>query len=197
MSHSFPRAHYLCISPFKMMKKRSIEELNRLSVSEFKKAEKNPFILILDNIRSLNNIGSIFRTADAFRVSHIYLCGITARPPHREIRKTALGSTESVDWTYTEDVREAIKKARKEGFVILSLEQTRDGIYLNDYHPEPGAKVALILGNEVQGVSEDAIRLSDHCIEIPQFGHKHSFNVTISNGIALWDLLQKMKSDLK
>ncbi len=174
------------------MKKLKTDELNRLSIDGFKSAEKNPIVLILDNIRSLNNIGSIFRTADAFRISHIYLCGITACPPHREIHKTALGSTESVDWSYYESSVEAVIELRKKGYTILALEQTDGSILLNKYEPDPNSQIALILGNEVKGVSEGVIQLADHCIEIPQFGYKHSFNVTVSNGIALWDLLLKM-----
>ncbi|MEJ2595114.1 MAG: RNA methyltransferase [bacterium] len=175
------------------MKKLRNEELNRLTIDEFRQAEKKPVIIILDNIRSLHNIGSIFRTGDAFRVAHIYLCGITACPPHREIHKTALGSTETVDWTYFEKTTEAIELARKEGYSVIALEQTDESIYLNEYQPVDLKKLALVLGNEIKGVSEDVIPLVDGCLEIPQFGHKHSFNVSVSSGIALWDLLQKMK----
>ena len=175
------------------MKKRSTDELNRLSLEEFKRAKKNPLVLILDDIRSLNNIGSIFRTADAFRISHIYLCGITARPPHREIQKTALGSTESVVWSYVEHADEIGMELKEKGFKLIALEQTDSSILLQDYLPDPETPVALALGNEIKGVSDELIRLADTCLEIPQFGFKHSFNVAVSAGIALWDLMSKMK----
>ncbi len=175
------------------MKKLRNEELNRLSVDEFRRSEKNPVVLILDNIRSLHNIGSIFRTGDAFRVAHIYLCGITASPPHREIHKTALGSTETVDWTYFDKTLEAVELAKKDGYSIIALEQVDESIYLNDFQPDEIKKIALVLGNEIKGVSEDVIPFLDYCLEIPQFGHKHSFNVSVSCGIALWDLMQKME----
>ena len=174
------------------MKKLKTEELNRLTLEEFKKAQKNPIVLVLDNIRSLNNIGSIFRTADAFRISHMYLCGITATPPHREIQKTALGSTESVEWSYFPSTKEAVDMLHQKGFNILALEQTDGSIFLNTYQPAPNSLIALVLGNEVKGVSDEIIEKADACIEIPQFGYKHSFNVTVSNGIALWDLTQKL-----
>ena len=174
------------------MKKLITDELNRLSVNEFKDAEKNPITLVLDNIRSLNNVGSIFRTADAFRVEAIYLCGITAKPPHREIQKTALGATESVDWKYFEDPLTAIEELKSKAYKILSLEQVENSILLSNFIPVNDANYALVLGNEVRGVSEEIIEISDSCIEIPQFGTKHSFNVTVSCGIALWDMLLKM-----
>ena len=174
------------------MKKLKNEELNRLNVSAFKQAEKNPIILILDNIRSLNNIGSIFRTADAFRLEAIYLCGITAKPPHREIQKTALGATESVTWKYFEYPKSAVENLKQKEYKIIALEQADKSILLNNYSPNNHDKYAIILGNEVKGVSDELITLSDYCIEIPQFGTKHSFNVTISNAIVLWDLLLKM-----
>ena len=174
------------------MKKLKTDELNRLSVSDFKNAGKNPIILVLDNIRSLNNVGSIFRTADAFRVEAIYLCGITAKPPHREIQKTALGATESVNWKYFEYPLTAIEELKSTGYKIISLEQVENSILLSKFIPISDASYALVLGNEVKGVSEDIIEISDHCIEIPQFGTKHSFNVTVSSGIALWDMLLKM-----
>ena len=174
------------------MKKLKTDELNRLSVSDFKNAGKNPIILVLDNIRSLNNVGSIFRTADAFRVEAIYLCGITAKPPHREIQKTALGATESVNWKYFEYPLTAIEELKCKAYKIISLEQVENSILLSKFIPISDASYALVLGNEVKGVSEDIIEISDHCIEIPQFGTKHSFNVTVSSGIALWDMLLKM-----
>lgn len=175
------------------MKKLKTDELNRISIEAFKEADKNPIVLVLDNIRSLNNVGSIFRTADAFRIEAIYLCGITAKPPHREIQKTALGATESVSWAYFEDPLTAIEKLKENGFKIISLEQADNSLFLNKFEPDKNAQYAIVLGNEVKGVGDEIIQLSDHCIEIPQFGTKHSFNVTVSNGIVLWDLLIKME----
>jgi tRNA G18 (ribose-2'-O)-methylase SpoU len=175
------------------MRKLKNEELGRLSVEDFKEAEKNPIVLILDNIRSLNNVGSIFRTADAFRVEAILLCGITAKPPHREIQKTALGATDSVRWEYFETAQEAIDMLKKGGYKIISLEQAEKSTMLHEFYPGLEENYAIVLGNEVKGVDQKIVNNSDFCIEIPQFGTKHSFNVTVSNGIILWDLLQKMK----
>jgi tRNA G18 (ribose-2'-O)-methylase SpoU len=175
------------------MKKLKTEELNRLSVDQFKDAEKNPLIIVLDNIRSLNNIGSIFRTADAFRVEGIYLCGITARPPHREIHKTALGATDSVYWEYWEKCKDAVQKLVEEEYRIVALEQTNQSLNLLDFKPEKAKKYALIFGNEVNGISDDVINEVHECIEIPQFGTKHSFNVTVSAGIVIWDILTKLE----
>jgi tRNA G18 (ribose-2'-O)-methylase SpoU len=174
------------------MRKLKNSELNRLDITGFKKAEKNPIVLVLDNIRSLNNIGSIFRTADAFLIEKIYLCGITAQPPHREIHKTALGATDSVDWKYSETTTEAVEELKKKGYRIIALEQADQSIMLPDFHPVPEASYAIVLGNEVHGVEQKIVDLADFCIEIPQFGTKHSFNVTISNGIIIWDILLKM-----
>ena len=175
------------------MKKLKNSELNRLNIDSYKNADKNPIVLVLDNIRSLNNIGSIFRTADAFRIQAIYLCGITAQPPHREIHKTALGATDSVDWNYYKTTTEAIEELKNDGYEIISLEQADESIMLNDFSPKLNASYAIVLGNEVKGVEQNIIDLSDHCVEIPQFGTKHSFNVTVSNGIMIWDILLKMK----
>ena len=174
------------------MRKLKNSELNRLDITGFKKTEKNPIVLVLDNIRSLNNIGSVFRTADAFLIEGIYLCGITAQPPHREIHKTALGATDSVEWKYFETTKEAIEDLRKKGYLILALEQADQSVKLPDFKPDPEASFAIVLGNEVHGVEQKIVDLADFCIEIPQFGTKHSFNVTISNGIILWDILMKM-----
>jgi tRNA G18 (ribose-2'-O)-methylase SpoU len=174
------------------MRKLKNEELGRLTVEDFKEAEKNPIVLVLDNIRSLNNIGSIFRTADAFRVEAMFLCGITATPPHREIQKTALGATESVEWEYFEQTTHAIEKLKTAGYTILSLEQAENSVGLHEFYPVTNKKYAVVLGNEVKGVDQKIVNNSDFCIEIPQFGTKHSFNVTVSNGIVLWDLLLKM-----
>lgn len=169
-----------------------MDELNRLSVEEFKLADKKPVVLVLDNIRSLNNIGSIFRTADAFRLERVILCGITACPPHREIQKTALGSTESVDWNYTEKPVDAIEKLILNNYKIIALEQTENSVFLNHFSPDNDSKYAIVLGNEINGVSDDIIKLAHFFVEIPQFGTKHSFNVTVSAGIILWDMLLKL-----
>ena len=174
------------------MRKRTMDELNRLNVEEFKQSDKKPVVLVLDNIRSLNTIGSIFRTADAFRLERVILCGITACPPHREIQKTALGSTESVDWEYTEKPFNAVKKLIEEGYKIVVLEQIENSVYLNHFSPEVGSKYAIVLGNEINGVSDEIIKIAHFLVEIPQFGTKHSFNVTVSAGIILWDMLLKL-----
>ena len=173
------------------MKKLTNQQLNRLTVEEFKKVEKIPVVIVLDNLRSLNNIGSVFRTADAFRVSHIYLCGITACPPHREIHKTALGATESVSWSYFKSTKEAILTLKKEGYNILSVEQADKSTSLNDLSPAKHKKMALVFGNEVQGVNQEIIDLSDIVIEIPQAGTKHSLNVSVSVGVVLWEIVSK------
>jgi tRNA G18 (ribose-2'-O)-methylase SpoU len=168
------------------MRKLKTEELCRISVEEFKKSEKLPLVIVLDNIRSLNNIGSIFRTADAFRVKEIHLCGITACPPHREIHKTALGASESVEWKYFNTTLESVALLKKEGFKIVTLEQAEDSTLLHNFQTIKNEKYALILGNEVKGVDDIIIEKSDFCVEIPQFGTKHSFNVTVSAGIAMY-----------
>ncbi len=168
------------------------DALNRLTVDGFKKATKTPIVLVLDNIRSFNNVGSAFRTADAFRLEAIYLCGITARPPHREIHKTALGATESVSWKYFENTEEAILALTDDGHEIISIEQTDNSIMLNDFKPSVQKKYALVFGNEVQGVDDKVIEMSKAVVEIPQSGTKHSFNITVSVGIVLWDFYTKM-----
>jgi len=169
------------------------EALNRISVEEFKATEKVPIVIVLDNVRSLNNIGSIFRTADAFLMEAIYLCGITAQPPHREIQKTALGATESVDWKYFAQTIDAVQQLKKEGFKILSIEQTKNSTLLHDFKPHPKEKMALVFGNEVKGVSQGIINESDLVLEIPQFGTKHSLNISVSVGVVLWGLISKLK----
>lgn len=174
------------------MKKLSMEELNRLSVEEFKKVNKNPLVIILDNVRSLNNVGSAFRTADAFLVEKIYLCGITGTPPHREIQKTALGATDSVTWEYRENTLELMKELSKEGFITCALEQASHSISLNKFQPKPNRPYALIFGNEVFGVEEEVVREADQVLEIPQLGTKHSLNISVSIGITLWDFVNKM-----
>ncbi|MFB0925682.1 MAG: RNA methyltransferase [Vicingaceae bacterium] len=177
-----------------MNRKLKNEELDRISINEFKSSEKTPIIIVLDNIRSLNNIGSVFRTADAFLIEAIYLCGITAQPPHREIQKTALGSTESVSWKYYETTIEALNELKTKNFKIASIEQAENSVMLNDFNPAKTENIAIIFGNEVKGVEQDAIDLSDVIVEIPQFGTKHSLNISVSAGIVIWDLFQKVVS---
>ncbi|PLW98003.1 MAG: RNA methyltransferase [Marinilabiliales bacterium] len=174
------------------MRKLKNAELNRLDIDGYKRAEKNPVVIVLDNIRSLNNIGSIFRTADAFRVEAIYLCGITAQPPHRDIHKTALGATDSVNWKYFKTTEEAISELKTKNYVIIALEQAEGSVMLNKFYPDPNQSYVVILGNEVHGIEQKIVDISDHCVEIPQFGTKHSLNVTVSNGIILWDILLKL-----
>ena len=168
-------------------------EMKRMTVEEFRAADKIPVVMVLDNLRSQNNVGSIFRTADAFRLEKIYLCGITATPPHREIHKTALGATESVDWSYSAGTPEVIRELTSNGYAIVALEQTIGSIRLPDYMPASGQKLAIVLGNEVNGIDDQVLELSDVFIEIPQFGTKHSINVSVAAGIMLWDILGKMK----
>ena len=178
------------------MNKRKLKnaELDRKSVEEFKEAEKTPIIIILDNVRSLNNIGSVFRTADAFLIQKIYLCGITAKPPHKDIQKTALGATETVDWEYVEDSLELVEKLRSEGIQIYSIEQAEGAIMLDKFQPEKNNKTcAVVFGNEVKGVQQKVVSASDGVIEIPQLGSKHSLNISVSTGVVLWDLFAKMK----
>ena len=173
------------------MRKLLNEELNRLSIREFKEAKKIPIIVVLDNIRSLNNIGSAFRTSDAFRVESVFLCGITSCPPHRDIQKTALGATESVEWQYFENTTDALKLLKEKGYTAISIEQVDTSIKLNEFVPEKSKRYALIFGNEVKGVSDEAIRESHFCIEIPQLGTKHSLNISVSVGIVLWHFVCK------
>ncbi len=175
------------------MKKLKNSELNRLKVEDYKKKQKTPLIIILDNVRSLNNIGSVFRTADAFLVKRIYLCGITAQPPHKDIHKTALGATDSVDWTYVEDTADLVAQLKKEGVQVLAIEQVDSATMLQDFHPDALQEYALVFGNEVKGVQQEVVDLCDACIEIPQFGTKHSFNISVSAGIVMWDIFSKMK----
>jgi len=175
------------------MRKLKNSELNRLDINGFKQAEKTPLIIVLDNIRSLNNIGSVFRTADAFLIQQIYLCGITAQPPHKDIHKTALGATDSVDWTYFSDTLEAIDKLKKEAVKIVSIEQAEGAIELQNFQPQKNETYALIFGNEVKGVQQKVVDASDYCIEIPQYGTKHSLNISVSTGIVIWDFFTKIR----
>jgi len=175
------------------MRKLKNRELRRLNVEEFKEEDKIPLIVILDNIRSLNNIGSVFRTSDAFLVEKIFLCGITAKPPHKEIHKTALGATESVEWEYVEDTLKLIKKLKDLNIKIASIEQVENSILLQDFKVVENQKYAFVMGNEVKGVQQEVVTQSDFCIEIPQFGTKHSLNISVSCGVVLWDLFNKLK----
>jgi tRNA G18 (ribose-2'-O)-methylase SpoU len=172
--------------------KKSMEELGRMDAPSFKAAEKMPVIIVLDNLRSAHNVGSIFRTADAFRIEAIYLTGISAIPPQKEIMKTALGATESIHWEYFASTEMAIESLIKQGYQIVSIEQSNNSIMLQDFIPEK--KTAFIFGNEVSGVSNSILALSNTCVEIPQFGTKHSFNVSITAGIILWDSFLKIKT---
>lgn len=173
------------------MRKLQTSELGRLSPDQYRKTEKAPFIIVLDNIRSQSNVGSVFRTADAFLTQSIYLCGITATPPHREIQKTALGATESVEWKYFKDTSEAIYELKTNNFKIVGIEQAEGSVNLADFSIEPGISYALVFGNEVNGVDQKIIDECDFVVEIPQFGTKHSFNIAVSAGIVLWELNKK------
>ena len=175
------------------MRKLKINELNRLSAEAYKKAEKTPMVVVLDNIRSCNNIGSVFRTSDALLVEKIYLCGITATPPNKEIHKTALDAEKSVDWEYFEKTADAVLKLQQEGYKVYAVEQVENSISLPDFQPSANEKPALVFGNEVKGVQQKVVNLCDGAIEIPQYGTKHSFNVSVSAGIVLWDVFQKLK----
>ena len=176
------------------MKKLKNSELNRISIEEFKNSSKTPIKVILDNIRSAHNVGSIFRTCDAFLIDEIILCGITASPPNKEIRKTALGSTDSVTWSYFENTKQAIQELKKEKFQIISIEQADKSTRLEDFNVNSKKKYALIFGNEIKGVNQKLIDMSDVVVEIPQFGTKHSFNVSVSVGIVIWDFFSKIKA---
>jgi 23S rRNA (guanosine2251-2'-O)-methyltransferase len=168
------------------MRKLKNSELNRISAEEYKGSEKTPVVIVLDNVRSLYNVGSVFRTADAFRVEEIYLCGITGQPPHPEIHKSALGATDSVAWKHFKKTTEAIKQLKDNNYLIFAIEQVDKSIDLKDFSPKQDNKYAFVFGNEIKGVSEDILPLCDACIEIPQFGTKHSFNIAVSVGIVLW-----------
>lgn len=175
------------------MKKLSMEELERLSPEEYKNVKKSPIVLILDNIRSLNNVGSAFRTADAFRIEKIYLCGITGKPPHRDIQKTALGATESVEWEYCLNTMDAMQKLKEDGYQLCALEQVDQSVMLNNFKPIQDIKYGLVFGNEVFGVEDEVLAACDQVLEIPQLGTKHSLNISVSLGIAVWDLMVKME----
>ncbi|MFL2623216.1 MAG: RNA methyltransferase [Flavobacteriaceae bacterium] len=174
------------------MRKIKNSELNRLSVEGFKAAKKSPLIVVLDNVRSLNNVGSIFRSADAFRIQHIYLCGITATPPHKDIQKTALGSTEAVDWSYAKDTLAVVEKLQSVNVKVMAIEQAENATVLQDFYPNNQSIYALVFGHEVKGVNQEVVNQCDGVIEIPQFGTKHSLNIAVSGGVVLWDLFSKM-----
>jgi len=172
------------------MKKLSMDELARKSLDEFKRSEKFPVIIVLENIRSMHNVGSVFRTADAFLIEGIYICGYTARPPRKEIDKTALGATETVNWKYFSCANDAVKELRENDYNIFAIEQVDKSISLEKFEKLNPNKVALIFGNEVSGVESETISLSDGCIEIPQFGMKHSLNISVAAGIVLWEIVR-------
>ena len=174
------------------MRKLKITELNRLSVDEFKQADKLPLVVVLDEVRSLHNIGSVFRTSDAFLVNCIYLCGITATPPHPEMHKTALGAEDTVDWIYKKHTLEAIEELHNEGYTVLAIEQVEGSTMLGDLVLEEGKKYAIVMGNEVKGVQQEVVNACDGCIEIPQYGTKHSLNVSVTTGIVLWEFANKL-----
>ena len=174
------------------MRKLKNIELNRKNIDEFKKSVKTKLTIILDDVRSLNNIGSVFRTSDAFLIEKIYLCGITATPPHKDIQKTALGSTESVDWAYAESTIELVQKLQADKVQVLSIEQAENATMLDTFTPKPNQTYALVFGNEVKGVSQEVVNLSDDVIEIPQYGTKHSLNISVSCGVVVWDLFSKL-----
>ena len=178
------------------MKHRKLtnSELNRLSPHQYKQAEKSPIIIILDNIRSLNNIGPVFRTSDAFLIRKIYLCGITATPPHKDIQKTALGATEGVNWEYRKNTLDLVKELQQEGVKVIAIEQAEDAVLLNELEVKAGETYAVIFGNEVKGVQQDVVSACDTVVEIPQYGTKHSLNIAVSAGVVIWDLFSKIHS---
>ena len=175
------------------MRKLKITELNRLSAEEYKTSEKTPIIVILDHVRSLNNVGSVFRTADAFRMEGVYLCGITSTPPNAEIHKTALGAEETVEWRYFEKTVDAVNELKMNGYVVCALEQTEDSVSLENLSLDKNKKYAIVVGHEVKGVQQEVVDACDMCIEIPQFGTKHSLNVSVATGIVLWDFFKNIK----
>ena len=173
------------------MRKLKVTEMGRMSVAEYKASDKQPIVVVLDHVRSLYNVGSVFRSSDAFRIEGVVLCGITARPPHPEIHKTALGAEESVSWKYYERTEEAVEWLKEQGYTIFAVEQCEGSTMLQDFQPQPGRKYAVVLGNEVKGVQQQVVDMCDGCLEIPQFGTKHSLNVSVAAGIVLWHLSRK------
>ncbi len=175
------------------MRVKKITELDRISIDCFKEAEKTPLIIVLDNIRSLNNIGSIFRSSDAFLIEAIYLCGITATPPDAEIHKTALGAEDAVDWKYYKDTKDAVNELKKQEYILCAIEQAEGSIFLDNLNLSRTNKYAIVLGNEVRGVQQDVVDLCDYCVEIPQYGTKHSLNVSVAGGIVIWEFFKQLK----
>ncbi len=178
------------------MRKLSMNELGRLSTASFKDAEKLPVVIVLDNVRSGLNVGSVFRTSDAFLIEAIHICGYSPQPPHRDILKSALGSTDTVSWKGFETVTESIDQLKNEGFKVFAVEQVENSVSLIDFQVEKGEKIALVFGNEVSGVSEEALALADGCIEVPQWGTKHSLNISVCAGIVIWDVVRKVRAQL-
>jgi tRNA G18 (ribose-2'-O)-methylase SpoU len=174
------------------MRKLKITELNRLNTDQYRNCPKTPLVVILDHIRSLHNIGSIFRTAAAFRLEAVYLCGITASPPHPEIHKTALGAEETVEWHYYKDTLDAVRLLKQNGFILFAAEQTEESVSLDKLSLDPAKKYALILGHEVKGIQQTVVNECDYCVEIPQFGTKHSLNVAVAGGIVIWDFFKQL-----
>ncbi|WP_080905218.1 RNA methyltransferase [Parabacteroides sp. Marseille-P3160] len=174
------------------MRKLKITELNRLTPESYKKSKKTPLVVVLDHVRSLNNVGSVFRTADAFRIESIFLCGITACPPHAEIHKTALGAEDSVDWRYFEDALPAVRSLQQQGYIVCAIEQAEGSTLLDSLELDKTKKYAVVLGNEVKGVQQTVVDACDRCIEIPQYGTKHSLNVSVTAGIVLWDFFRQL-----
>lgn len=174
------------------MRKLGIEDLGRISAEEFKRVEKMPLVVVLDNVRSLHNVGAVFRTSDAFLVESIYLCGITSTPPNAEIHKTALGAEFSVDWKYFEHSQDAVKALQDDGYFVYSIEQVEGSVMLPDLQLEKGRKYAVVMGNEVKGVLQEVVDMSDACIELPQYGTKHSLNVSVTAGIVIWDFFKQI-----
>lgn len=175
------------------MRKLSLKELNRVTPEVFKTQDKTPFVLVLDNVRSALNVGSAFRTADSFALEKIYLCGITAQPPHREILKTAIGATESVDWEYTKHTNNALNELQQNGYKVVGVEQAEESTFLQDFKFETNEKIALVFGNEVSGISDEVMTQLDDCIEVPQYGTKHSLNISVCVGVVVWELFRKWK----
>lgn len=178
------------------MRKLNVLEMNRISVDEFKKSKKCPLVVILDNVRSMYNVGSVFRTADAFRIEAIYLCGITSCPPHPEIHKTALGAEDAVDWHYSKEALETVRSLQQQGYRVLAIEQVEGSTMLQEFIAEQGKKYAIVLGNEVMGVSQNVVDSCDGCLEIPQFGTKHSLNVSTAAGIVMWEVRNRLNSNI-
>lgn len=178
---------------YDVMRKLSLKELNRIDVATFKQQPKTPFVLVLDNVRSALNVGSAFRTSDAFALEQIILCGITATPPHREILKTAIGATAAVAWQHQQQTADAVKMLKAQGYIVLGVEQTDETTLLQDFQLQLDQKYALMFGNEVKGISDDVLPLLDACLEVPQFGTKHSFNISVCVGIVVWELFRQWK----